>query len=542
MNHAIRRAFLTVGDRQVHVRAVGSGPPALFIHSSPTNGSFVVPDMLAQADRYTCFAFDTPGFGLSDPLPLTEMTVADLADATAEAMAALGLPPVPVYGTHSGAAIALELGFRHPGRVTGLVLDGLPVFTAEELARFESIYFAPLIPDPLGGHLTATWTRFRDQTTWFPWYARHHSAHNEIDLNDPEAIHRWTEMFYAAAPHYRTAYRAAIHYSDAGLTAAAGVTVPTVFTATTTDMLHPHLERLPRRQGVEVVEIGRDGTAKHPLTARMFARFGGGMEAPVLPAALVSSARVRRQFTMDGLRPQLVRYAGDRAAPVTLLLHDAPGSGAILEPRMAELAKDYFVVVPDLPGSGDSAGLPAEAEIADYAAAMWRLLDAVDIRTVAIEGRGFGASLAVEMAASQSDRTRSLAVDGLLLPEPAERAALAARYAPPIVVEPDGAHWYRLWLRLRDSLVWWPWFDTRRAAYRRVAADFDAARLHAWTVEVMKQRDTTHHFVNAALRHDAGARLADIACQAVRIAEPLSALGAAYGAKLDALIGSGRGN
>lgn len=99
--------------------------------------------MLAQADRDTCFAFDTPGFRLSDPLPQSEMTVADLADATLAAMDALGLPPLPVFGAHSGAAIALERGYRHPGRVTGLMLNGVPIFTREEVAPMRDTYFAP---------------------------------------------------------------------------------------------------------------------------------------------------------------------------------------------------------------------------------------------------------------------------------------------------------------------------------------------------------------------------------------------------------------
>ena len=541
----VHRGFIMVDGRDVHYRAVGDGPPALFIHSSPTNSSFVLGDMHAQADRFRCIAFDTPGFGLSDPLPLAAMTVADLAEATAAAMAALGLPPLPVYGTHSGAAIALELGYRYPERVTGLVLDGVPIFTREEVAGFaDARYFAPLVPDVLGGHYAATWTRFRDQSLWFPWYSRRPETLNEYDLGDPASLHRWASMFFAAAAHYGPAYRACVTYCDDALVAAAGLTVPAVYTATPTDMLRPHLTRLPPLKPTQrIVEI--DGVAqKQALTGESFAWFGSGAPVADPPVALASTDRLRRQFVMDDDRPQLLRFHGDRSRPVVLLLHDVPGSARMAEARIAERAQDRFVVAPDIPGSGESAPLAADAPLAAYAAALWRLCDALGIDAAEIEGHGFGASLALEMAAAAPGRCRRLAIDGLLLPDPAERADLRAQYAPPIAIERDGAHWYRLWLRLRDELVYWPWFDTRRAALRRAPTVFDAIALHERTVEAMKQHAGYQHYLHAALAQDAAVRLADCAVPVDRIADPLSAIGAAYGERLAALLvardGSGR--
>ena len=79
--------------------------------------------MAAAADRFTVFALDTPGFGASDPLPGETLTVGDLARATAAGMRAIGLPPCPVYGTHTGALVALQLGADLPDQVTGLVLE-----------------------------------------------------------------------------------------------------------------------------------------------------------------------------------------------------------------------------------------------------------------------------------------------------------------------------------------------------------------------------------------------------------------------------------
>jgi pimeloyl-ACP methyl ester carboxylesterase len=97
----IERRYLSVDGRRVHYRRTGEGPPLVMLHGSPGDGEMLAEEMAAAARRFTCLALDTPGFGDSDPLPGQVLTVADLAQATAEAMSALGLPPCRVYGTHT---------------------------------------------------------------------------------------------------------------------------------------------------------------------------------------------------------------------------------------------------------------------------------------------------------------------------------------------------------------------------------------------------------------------------------------------------------
>ena len=138
----IVRRFQQVGDRRVHYFRSGDGPPAVLIHSSPANARLLFKEIERLSRDFTVFAFDTPGFGLSDPLPLTTMTVADLADAMARTLDAIAMPRCPVFGTHTGAAIALELGVRHPERMTVLVLDGVPAFTDAECDAFFGDYSA----------------------------------------------------------------------------------------------------------------------------------------------------------------------------------------------------------------------------------------------------------------------------------------------------------------------------------------------------------------------------------------------------------------
>jgi pimeloyl-ACP methyl ester carboxylesterase len=525
MSVAIRRRFLQVGERRVHYLRAGDGPPAVLVHSSPANAWFLMPEIERLSADYTVFAFDTPGFGLSEPLPLQEMIVADLADALAETLSAIDMPPCPMFGTHSGAAIALEFAVRHPERVTGLVLDGVPAFTQEECAALFGDYFRKLPVSDLGGHYAAAWTRFRDQTVWFPWSHRRPENLNGYDLSGPESTHLWVSMYFDAAETYTPAYYATSHYGARAIEAAAELTLPAIYTATDTDMLFPHLARLPPlKDGQSIRLVGTSYELKRELIAEGFTRFGARGEAPPDRDGIGSGSQVKRQFIEgDNGRQIHLRYAGDRVSPALLLLHDAPGSTAQLEPLIEALGRHWFVIAPDLPGSGESDPRPGTPSIADFAAEAERLLAQLGIATIDVYGIGFGSSVAAELALSTA-RVSSLSLQGLLLPDQEERQALAANYTPPISVEPDGAHWYRTWLMLRDSRIWWPWFDRRLATQRRTPASFDGDELHRWTTDVMRRRGSYHHLIQAALAHDLAGALAQLKPPVIQLINPITTL------------------
>jgi pimeloyl-ACP methyl ester carboxylesterase len=164
--------------------------------------------------------------------------------------------------------------------------------------------------------------------------------------------------------------------------------------------------------------------------------------------------------------------------------------------------------------------------MSDYVDALGDLLDDLGVARAEVYGIGFGASAAVELARAEPARVSRLILEGLLVPSSNTRAELKATYAPPIPIERDGAHWYRTWLMLRDSLVWWPWYDRTKAAQRATSGDFDPGQLHRWTLDVMGRRESYGHLIRAALDYDAGAALGAVACPIVRVvggATPLSA-------------------
>lgn len=73
------------------------------------------------ASRYRVVAWDLPGHG-SSPSATEPFTVADLADAVAESVAALGADRVLYAGVSLGGATGLELGLRHPSLVSALAI------------------------------------------------------------------------------------------------------------------------------------------------------------------------------------------------------------------------------------------------------------------------------------------------------------------------------------------------------------------------------------------------------------------------------------
>src|SRR5579859_556010 len=141
----LTRDYASVTFGQVHIRRAGprEGVPLLMLHASPGSSRAVLPLATLLANDRPVVAMDTPGFGDSDPLAVSDPTIGDFADAVLEVIDALGHTRVDLYGSHTGALIALEAAVRGPDRVRRVVFDGLPVFSPEESADHLANYIPP---------------------------------------------------------------------------------------------------------------------------------------------------------------------------------------------------------------------------------------------------------------------------------------------------------------------------------------------------------------------------------------------------------------
>ena len=244
MTQRIKRHYINVRGRRVHFRAGGAGPVVLLLHQSPQSSAALLPLAEKLAPDYCVLVPDSPGFGLSAPLPLQEVTIEDIADSLNEFVEAVQAPaPMAVFGVHTGAEIALEFGLRYPDKVGFLVLDGLGLFNEAERTDILQHYLPPFVPAWDGSHLTWLWARLREQVIFFPWYRKDSAARMNYDIPDADYLHGWLMDFMYAGDHYRAGYGAAFRYSNSA--AISKIIPPTAALYRSGDVLEPHRERLP---------------------------------------------------------------------------------------------------------------------------------------------------------------------------------------------------------------------------------------------------------------------------------------------------------
>ncbi|MBF6342659.1 alpha/beta hydrolase [Nocardia cyriacigeorgica] len=88
----------------------GTGDPLVLVHGVGSRRQVWEPIIPALAESFEVIAVDLPGFGESEPLPHT--TVATLADALADFLAAEGIDRPHLAGNSMGGGISLALGAR----------------------------------------------------------------------------------------------------------------------------------------------------------------------------------------------------------------------------------------------------------------------------------------------------------------------------------------------------------------------------------------------------------------------------------------------
>jgi len=467
------RQTVTIDGRTLHLRRSGSGPAVVLLHESPRSSAVLVPLAARLARDFTVFALDSPGFGQSDPLPMARPNIQDFADAIVASLRALGVVRAPVYGTHTGAGIAISIAKRHPDFATSAVLDGYPTFTLEEADAYAYQYLKLFEPDWEGQHVARLWSRVRDQYTFFPWYALGRGSRIERDPPAPDMQTAVVRDFLAAGSNYARGYEAAFRMD--GIRELQGVSVPVTLMCREDDLLFGHLDRLPPlASNMEVMRLGPDRAVLADHVASLFARAPGTV--PPEP-----------RFAADGLpggalrplAPAVLAHcydAGAASRDPLVLLPDLPGGLHDWDPLARRMAAHRKVVVVHWPGGGVSPPLdgPAGQDPAAVLDAVAAALIAHGVTRFDLGGRGVGALAALDLAA-RSD----LSVGRVLLVEP---PALDQGEAPDdLLPRPDwhGGHLVAAWSEARDRMLYRPWHVRRHAAARQFGPGVDVQAVHA---------------------------------------------------------------
>ena len=155
----IQRAYVEAGGGQIHYRWLEGADetPIVFLHQTASSSAMYEKLMARLAGDRPQYAFDTPGFGQSDPPPPAP-TVASYARAILAAARELGIDRFHVFGHHTGATIGCEIAASAPDRVASLTMAGPPYMDAAA-REFWTNKTEAMVIQADGRHVMAAWER-----------------------------------------------------------------------------------------------------------------------------------------------------------------------------------------------------------------------------------------------------------------------------------------------------------------------------------------------------------------------------------------------
>jgi pimeloyl-ACP methyl ester carboxylesterase len=217
----IDRGFLRVDGREIHYRSAGLGaagsagrPTLCMAHASPGSSLGLVPLMQALGRDRAVIAPDMEGNGDSQAPGLQETSIDWYAERLARVLDRLGLDRVDLYGSHTGAQVALEFALKFPDRVAGLVFDGIALFPDPVRQDFLTHYAPAMTPDDYGRHYAWAFNFMRDQFIHFPHYRRDaaHRRGGVTEIPSADRLHRATLEVLKSLQTYHLAYHAAFRH------------------------------------------------------------------------------------------------------------------------------------------------------------------------------------------------------------------------------------------------------------------------------------------------------------------------------------------
>lgn len=445
----IRRGFVPHASGALHCRWAGEGAPLVALHESPRSSLSLLPLLDGLAARRTVVAFDTPGYGHSDALPLDVPTGDDFARAFLQAFDALGLERAAVYATHTGAALAIHAALLQPRRVAALLLDGFAAFAPDERRDFLECYLSPFEPAWDGAHLAHLWSRVKDLYTWFPYNHREPEKRLAFDPPPVERLHDTVLGFLMAGGGYVKGYRCAGALDPDGVVAA--LRVPTTITARPHDLIHFHLDRVTPTAHVRVQRIGPSLAEWLDAVERAVPAVGRvhGIESALRARSRDGWDRVLVEIG-DGYLHALDRGTGD---DVDLVLPDVPDAALRVAAVIGATSRRTLVLDPPGCGASDPAHARAGAPLEAAVSALRAALDALGVRRCRAFGAGLGGVLAARLAAADP-RVASVTCAGL--PAWARGAAPVPAHdvVPTPVRDAEGASLFTSWYRLRDRFLY----------------------------------------------------------------------------------------
>ena len=518
----LSRHFADVAGREFHYLSAGSGPVAVLLPAFPWSAGSLAPLARQLADELTVVVLDLPGCGNSDPLAGSPR-LADYADAVAENLGALGIDRCHLYGTGTGAQVALEVAVRHAERVANTVLDQLPLLEDSQRDPLAERFCPRFDPSWDGAHIAAIWWWCREQSLFRPWYRPSATTRLGADEPPPGVLQRRAADVLRAGDRYGDGLRAAFAHSAAG--SLGRLEVPWTLLTSPADPLTPPGARIPAPGAHGTVIHLPEGLDRSPQMHALLDTASGADRSLRTPARTSATGAIERGYVTTRSGQLLMRRVAGAGRPL-VMLHASPTSSALLEPLMRELARGRPVIALDTAGNGDSdpPGGDGPFGIADFSAIVGEALDVLQVGELDLYGTHTGALIATEVAMWRPG-VRRLVLEGVTMfddgdrPDLLPRSELLTHYLPRFEPSWDGTHLMAAWHFRRAFTTYWPWFRRTREGIRWVPM-VELAAFHRGFVEVAKRLDTYDLPYRAALAYPTADRLPRLGVPALIAAHP----------------------
>jgi len=184
-----------------------------------------------------------------------------------------------------------------------------------------------------------------------------------------------------------------------------------------------------------------------------------------------------------------VHYRRAGSGPVVICFHQSPLSSRDMLATMERWKDSFTVIAPDTPGFGLSDPLGVtHAQMADFADAAIEFMDAIGIEQASIYGFHTGAMVSGALAAAYPERITCAVANGYVVLTEAERHDLVTHYLPAFEPRWDGSHLTWLWSRMREQVIFFPWYAKTLA--ERLDYDLPSpAALHEALLDFLRSGD-----------------------------------------------------
>ena len=215
MQHTITSNFINILGKNLYYKSAGAGAAIILLHPSPLCSNTMLPFINLLAPHFKVFAIDLPGYGQSQSLQKPIATLANYLPTLHQFITAVTTNPIKIYGTATGAQLAIAYSLKYANKVSHTYLDNAAHFTPIQYTKILAHYFPNFEPTANGSHLQALWQHVERSCTHFPWYSNAEADRFSHQIPPPHIIQNIVNNYLLAGPNYADAYKCAFAHERA---------------------------------------------------------------------------------------------------------------------------------------------------------------------------------------------------------------------------------------------------------------------------------------------------------------------------------------